>query len=48
LLLHQADQAMYQAKLAGKNQYHILNTDHDRSVLGPLQSRERTRTPSSS
>ena len=48
LLLHQADQAMYKAKLAGKNQYHILDTDHERSVLGPLQSPERTRTPSSS
>lgn len=28
-LLHQADQAMYQAKLAGKNSYHIFNVEQD-------------------
>ncbi len=27
-LLRQADQAMYQAKLAGKNRYHIFDADH--------------------
>lgn len=30
-LLRQADLAMYQAKLAGKNCYHIFDTDHDRN-----------------
>ncbi len=29
-LLRQADQAMYQAKLAGKNKYHIFDPEHDR------------------
>ena len=29
-LLRQADQAMYQAKLAGKNQYHVFDPEHDR------------------
>ena len=33
-LLRQADQAMYQAKLAGKNRYHIFDTAHDRYVRG--------------
>jgi diguanylate cyclase (GGDEF)-like protein/PAS domain S-box-containing protein len=31
-LLRQADQAMYQAKLEGKNQYHIFDAELDRSV----------------
>jgi len=35
-LLRQADQAMYQAKLAGKNRYHIFDTGPDRSVRGEL------------
>lgn len=31
-LLRQADQAMYQAKLAGKNRFHIFDTQHDTHV----------------
>ncbi|MDD1612221.1 MAG: PAS domain S-box protein [Methylococcaceae bacterium] len=31
-LLRQSDQAMYQAKLAGKNRYHVFDADHDRTV----------------
>ncbi|MCK9373782.1 MAG: EAL domain-containing protein [Sulfuricurvum sp.] len=33
-LLRQADQAMYQAKLLGKNRYHIFDTEQDRSIRG--------------
>ena len=36
-LLRQADQAVYQAKLAGKDRYHLFDTEHDAS------SRERYR-----
>ncbi|MCP3870295.1 MAG: diguanylate cyclase [Gammaproteobacteria bacterium] len=43
LLLRQSDQAMYQAKLAGRNRYHIFDTDHDRSVRGRHESLERIR-----
>jgi EAL domain-containing protein (putative c-di-GMP-specific phosphodiesterase class I) len=42
-LLRQADQAMYQAKLAGKNRYHIFDSEHDRSVRGHHASLERIR-----
>ncbi|MCB1737606.1 MAG: diguanylate cyclase, partial [Gammaproteobacteria bacterium] len=42
-LLRQADQAMYQAKLAGKNRYRIFDADHDRSVRGHHESLERIR-----
>ncbi len=31
-LLRQADQAMYQAKLAGKNRYHVFDAARDRSI----------------
>ena len=31
-LLRQADQAMYSAKLAGKNRYHLFDAEHDRSL----------------
>lgn len=33
-LMRQADQAMYQAKLAGKNRYHVFDAAQDRSVRG--------------
>jgi diguanylate cyclase (GGDEF)-like protein/PAS domain S-box-containing protein len=33
-LMRQADQAMYQAKLAGKNRYHLFDAARDRSVRG--------------
>lgn len=36
-LQRQADQAMYQAKLAGKNRYHVFDTLHDRSMRGHLE-----------
>ena len=42
-LLRQADQAMYQAKLAGKNRYHIFDADQDRSVRGHHESLEHIR-----
>ena len=42
-LLRQADQAMYQAKLAGKNRYHVFDADQDRSVRGHHESLERIR-----
>jgi diguanylate cyclase (GGDEF)-like protein/PAS domain S-box-containing protein len=31
-LLRQADQAMYSAKLSGKNRYHLFDAEHDRSM----------------
>ncbi len=42
-LLRQADQAMYQAKLAGKNRHHVFDTELDRHVRGHHQSLERIR-----
>jgi diguanylate cyclase (GGDEF)-like protein/PAS domain S-box-containing protein len=39
-LLRQADQAMYQAKLSGKNRYHVFDAVHDRSVRGLHESLE--------
>jgi len=39
-LLRQADQAMYQAKLTGKNRYHTFDAVHDRSVRGLHESLE--------
>jgi diguanylate cyclase (GGDEF)-like protein/PAS domain S-box-containing protein len=42
-LLRQADQAMYQAKLAGKNRYHIFDTEQDRNVRGHHESLEHIR-----
>jgi len=42
-LLRQADQAMYQAKLAGKNQYHLFDTERDRSLRGHHNSLDRIR-----
>jgi diguanylate cyclase (GGDEF)-like protein/PAS domain S-box-containing protein len=42
-LLRQADQAMYHAKLAGKNRYHVFNAEHDRSVRGHHENLENIR-----
>jgi diguanylate cyclase (GGDEF)-like protein/PAS domain S-box-containing protein len=42
-LLRQADQAMYQAKLAGKNRYHIFSAVQDSSVRSRYESLERVR-----
>ncbi|MGZ5007615.1 MAG: EAL domain-containing protein [Methylobacter sp.] len=42
-LLRQADQAMYQAKLAGKNRYHVFDAEQDRSVRGYHESLEHIR-----
>jgi diguanylate cyclase (GGDEF)-like protein/PAS domain S-box-containing protein len=42
-LLRQADQAMYQAKLAGKNRYHIFDASHDSSVRVHHEKLERIR-----
>jgi diguanylate cyclase (GGDEF)-like protein/PAS domain S-box-containing protein len=43
LLLRQADQAMYQAKLAGRKRYHIFDAEQDRSARGHHESLERIR-----
>ena len=42
-LLRQADQAMYQAKQAGKNRYHLFDAERDRSVRGFHENLERLR-----
>ncbi len=42
-LLRQADQAMYQAKLAGRNRYHVFDAEQDRSVRGHHEGLERIR-----
>ncbi|MCF8168094.1 MAG: diguanylate cyclase, partial [Rhodoferax sp.] len=42
-LLRQADQAMYQAKLTGKNCYRIFDAAHDRELRGHHESLERIR-----
>jgi diguanylate cyclase (GGDEF)-like protein/PAS domain S-box-containing protein len=42
-LLRQADNAMYQAKLSGKNCYHIFDTEQDRNIRGQHESVERIR-----
>ena len=42
-LLRQADQAMYQAKLAGKNRFHVFDAEQDRSVRGHHESVEHIR-----
>lgn len=43
-LLRQADQAMYQAKLLGKNRYHVFDTESARSLRGHHASLERIRS----
>ncbi|WP_299235747.1 EAL domain-containing protein [uncultured Halomonas sp.] len=40
-LLRQADQAMYHAKLTGKNRYHFFDPDLDRSIRSRHESLER-------
>lgn len=42
-LLRQADQAMYQAKLEGKNGFYIFDTEKDRHARGQYESLERIR-----
>ena len=37
-LLRQADQAMYQAKLGGKNRYHVFDAEQDRVMRGHHES----------
>ncbi len=40
-LMRQADQAMYQAKQAGKSRYHFFDADQDRSVRDRYQAVQR-------
>ena len=40
-LLRQADQAMYQAKLSGKNKYQLFDAEQDRSARGLYKLRSR-------
>ena len=42
-LLRQSDQAMYQAKAAGKDRYHVFDAGQDSSVRGQHESLERIR-----
>ena len=42
-LLRQADQAMYQAKLAGKNRYHVFDALQDSSIRSHHESVDRIR-----
>ena len=42
-LLRQADQAMYQAKQAGKNRFHVFDAEHDRNVRGHYESLDHIR-----
>ncbi len=42
-LLRQADQAMYQAKLEGKNRYHLFDAEQDRSLRGQVERLEQIR-----
>ncbi|WP_201297036.1 MULTISPECIES: EAL domain-containing protein [Halomonadaceae] len=42
-LIRQADQAMYQAKQAGKNRFYVFDAEHDRAVRGHHESLERIR-----
>ena len=42
-LLRQADQAMYQAKLSGKNRFHVFDSAHDSSLRVHHESLERIR-----
>ncbi len=42
-LLNQADQAMYQAKLAGRNRYHLFDAERDRDARAEHENLERLR-----
>ncbi len=42
-LLRQADQAMYQAKLAGKNRYHLFDVTQDQQLREYHEQRQRIR-----
>ncbi|WP_082922917.1 PAS domain S-box protein [Halothiobacillus diazotrophicus] len=42
-LLRQSDQAMYQAKLSGKNRYYLFDPDEDRNIRGHFETLERIR-----
>ena len=42
-LLRQADQAMYQAKVAGKGRYHVFDAELDSTIRGHHESLERIR-----
>jgi diguanylate cyclase (GGDEF)-like protein/PAS domain S-box-containing protein len=42
-LLRQADQAMYQAKLAGKNRYHLFDAVQDSNIRGHHESLDHIR-----
>jgi diguanylate cyclase (GGDEF)-like protein/PAS domain S-box-containing protein len=42
-LLRQADQAMYEAKLAGKNRYKVFDAEQDKNMRGHHDSLERIR-----
>jgi len=42
-LMRHADQAMYQAKVAGKNRYHVFDAERDRDARGRHESVERIR-----
>ena len=42
-LLRQADQAMYQAKLAGKNRYHVFDAAQDSHIRGLHENLQRIR-----
>jgi predicted signal transduction protein with EAL and GGDEF domain len=42
-LLRQADQAMYQAKLSGKNRFHLFDAEQDSSIRGHHESLENIR-----
>jgi diguanylate cyclase (GGDEF)-like protein/PAS domain S-box-containing protein len=42
-LLRQADHAMYQAKIAGKNRYYLFDADKDQSARGLHESLNRVR-----